>query len=343
MGLYSGFNALGLGQAANAMHENRRANSKELIELITKFGSKVAEKKEEERRKAALLDSARGMGVDNAEGLASGMNADELARYLQGISAAKENEKIADARQKKQWGREDLVRSDERAYSEKQADKKREQEALDKGFSTLSQAYLADITKMKDNVLPSQKDLDESARIQGDLMKFVKEHPEYGFQLATSLMQAGEGMKTAPTIESRFADLDAVMKDGVVDPKAMQELKERLIAENVWAALNENKDWQAKWNLLAGKVEGDKLARDALMLGSGNAKTEGDAKKALDDRERQKKINAEKEKMRKAFKAGEAFDFSELERLGALEEMKKDRKYIPYFRAFERNARKGRK
>lgn len=343
MGLYSGFNALGLGQASNAMHEQKRARNDELIKLISKFGHRAAEMKEEERRKAALLESARGMGVDNVEGLSEGMNVDELARYLQGISAAKENEKLADARQQKQWGHEDLVRSDERRYNEGQEAKKRSQEALDKGFATLSQAYLADITKMKDNLLPSQKDLDESARIQGDLMKFVKEHPEYGLELATSIMQAGEGMKTAPTIESRFADLDAVVKDGVVNPEAMQALKEKLIAENVWAALNENKDWQAKWNLYAGKIGGDKVARDALMLGSGNTKTEGDAKKALDDRERQRKIDAEIAKMKKAFKAGEVFDFSTLEKLGVLEEMKKDRKYIPYFRAFERFAKKGRK
>lgn len=342
MGLYSGFNALGLGQATNAMYEQKRARGNDLLKLISQFGHSVADRNDEERRKAALLESARGMGVDNVEGLSEGMNADELARYLQGISAARESEKLADARQKKQWGREDLLRSDDRAYSEKQKGmqweredkvrdderrynegqeaKKRSQEALDKGFATLSQAYLADITKMKDNLLPSQKDLDESARIQGDLMNFVKKHPEYGVELAMSIMQAGEGMKTVPTIESRFADLDAVMKNGVVDPKAMQALKERLINENVWAALNENKDFVAKWNLLAGKVGGDKLTRDALMLGSGSSKTEGDARREKDKADTDALKAAEKKKMLGWYSSKDPnegpYDFSNAEALG---------------------------
>lgn len=338
--LFSGFDALGLGNAAAARSNERWAKNRELIDILAQFGQKAAESAEEKRRKEALAQAASNMGVDDAYSMSEGMSGEDFARYVQGLSAARESEKLASSRQDRLWGREDRLRADERKYEEAQAAKKREQEALDKGFSTLSQAYLADITKMKDNVLPSQKDLDESSRIQGDLMNFVKKHPEYGVELAMSIMQAGEGMKTAPTIESRFADLDAVVKDGLVDPKAMQALKEKLIAENVWAALNENKDWTSKWNLYAGKVGGDKLTRDALMLGAGSAKTEADAKKALDDRDRQRKIEAELSKMEKAFKAGEDFDFSELERLGVLDKMKKERKYAPYFRAFERRRKR---
>lgn len=342
MSLYTGFNALGLGQAVGSNDAQRRQNGKDLIELLRNFGNSAAERYDENRRKKALMETAARLGIDDAEGLSDGLSGEDFARYVYGIASAKESEKITDARQKKQWGHDELVRSDERRYNEGQEANKREREALDKGFATLSQAYIADTTKMRDNLLPSQSDIDESARIRNDLMEFVKKHPEYGLQLTMNLMEGDKGnSKPVKTLESRFSDLDAVVKDGVVDPKAMQELKERLIAENVWAALNENKDFQAKWNLYAGKIAGDKIARDALMLGSGDRKTEGDAQKALDDRERQKKITAELKAMRAAYKAKKPFDFKTLKDLGWYGENVNSAKYKNIIKAIENGYKAG--
>lgn len=319
-GLYNGFNALGLGSMAAQNDERRRAHNSNILELLRNFGNSAAERLKENRQRDKALATAQALGIDNAEGLSKGMDYADFARFVQGVASAKESEKISDARQQKQWGREDLVRADDRRYNEGQEAKKRSQDALDKAFATHSQAYLADKTKMRDTLLPSQADIDESAQIEKNLINFVKKHPEYAMELTETLMQAGKGGKPVQTIESRRAELDALEKDGVVDPKAMQAFKEKLINENVWGALNEDKNWQAKWNLLAGKIVGDELARDALMLGSGKVATESDAKGKKDKADHDALVKAENEKMEKWYNSKDPnekpYDFSKAKSLG---------------------------
>lgn len=340
MGIYNGFNALGIGQAVGNTWNQKRQNGKELLELLNKFGHSAVDAYDENQKREALLASAGKLGV--TEELASGMDNAQLAQFLQGVKTQKDANWQKEQEQKRLFDREDEKQKLLFDREDKIKAKERAEAALDKGFSALSQAYLAQLTKMRDNVLPSQSDIDEYNRVYNDLQKFVKEHPEYGVQMSDLMLKGANGGKGVKTLESRFETLDGIVKDGKVDPADMQALKESLIEENVWAALGENKDWQAKWDLVTDKIEGDPLVRDALYLGSGKKKTSEDAQKALNKAVTQKKIDKELEKMVEAFKKKEVFDFTNLKNLGWYEEHKNDRKYMPYFRAFERFA-KGRK
>ena len=324
MGLYTGFNALGLGIMAAQNDERRRAHNSNILELLRNFGNSAAERLKENRQRDEALATARALGIDNAEGLSKGMDYADFARFVQGVASAKENEKISDARQQKQWGHEDIVRSDERRYNEGQEAKKRSQEALDKGFATLSQAYLADITKFRDNILPSQKELDESARIKGDLMNFVKEHPEYGIQLATALMQSGEGDKSGKpvTFDNYLARLKGLKStddkgNDIVDSKAMGELYDDLVENGLWSYLKENRpEFTDLWDNYMTMIPEGKLSRNVKMFGSGEVNTREDARNAKDKADTEALIAAEIKKLLAARKAKKKFDFSTLKKTG---------------------------
>lgn len=319
MSLYDGFNALGIGGAANDTHERRRVRNREILDLLNKFGNTAVDAYGENKRKESLMAGAKNLGVPDE--LASGMDTAELARFLQGIKTQKDEEQ----EQKLLFDREDAIKAKERSEA-----------TLDKGFSALKDMLLQQMAKAS-GPIPSQKDIDEYNRAYNAMKKFVGEHPEYGIQMADIFEQNGKGYSGVKSLESYFDEIGALNKNGVVDAKEMDALKKKYIEDNVLATLMEDKNFTNKWDMLAGMINGTPEERNALMLGSGKNETEGDAQRKLDEINREKAVAAEKKRMAEWYKLGEKggiYDFSKAQKLGIK---------IPQRYQIANNKRKGKK
>ena len=303
MSLYDGFNALGIGNAALSMNDAKRRNRKDIIDLLQGGTKSLIDDYEARKRKQELLNGARSLGISDE--ISSGLDAEELARYIQGVKMQQDADAKDEKKLERLWKREDELNT-----------KKRGEESLDKGFAALKDMLLQQMAKAS-GPIPSQKDIDEYNRAYSAMKSFVEAHPEYGVQMADVFEQNGKGLSGARSLESYFDEVKSLNKNGKVSAKDMDALHKKYIDENVLATLMEDKNFLNTWNMMAGMVDGDPLVRNALMLGAGDKKTEGDAKKALNKALKDAAIDDEKKRMAEWYKGGSGeYDFSNAEKLG---------------------------
>lgn len=290
MGLYNAFNGLGLGQAAlNAQqigYNNRKSAYDQLANGLEALFASRAQKEEDERlrqqeaqKRASALEYLSGTGMDpkQAEALVDSVGSKEMAQLMfnKGISDEEYARGRKDSLEDRDaaWKREDEAHARDRGES-----------ALDAGFSKLSDAYLAQLTKFRDG-MPSRMDVEEYNRVYGALKEFVTAHPEYGVKLDELMLQGANGGKGVVTSDDWLDKVKALEVDGAVDPEAMYALKQEMIEQGAFDKFLEDEGRKRIWLDRESKQKGSKLKRDKQNLGAGGVKTQEDAGKELDKAE----------------------------------------------------------
>lgn len=279
MGLYNGWNALGIGQTVENGLRNRLAREQSLwdrlgmtIGSIGKIADGVSDWNADNAKRDAALKLAEANGVET--GFADAVSGQDYLDYVLGQKADKEKEERENAIYQRDRGN---------ALADRQA--QRGDTALDKGFATVSQNLQVAMSKARSDI-PTAADLAEYEKAQREYDAFVRAHPEYGIAAISGMQNGWQGVPfKAPgspkplTMEDYFAKVQSLEKGGAVNATEMQALKDELIDANVFATLSKDPDFQYRWDRAAQRVVGDKATRDSLMLGAGAVKTEGDAKK----------------------------------------------------------------
>lgn len=305
MGLYDGWNTLGLGQTVTNGLQRRlqreQGNWDRLGGVLSGLGG-IVDWGLARSRDNAIRENAKGiaigMGLDDVDKTAESMSGQDFLDYV--LGQKEEREKLA---------HEDSVYKRNRDDTLSDRDVARSQSALDRGFATVSQNLQVAMSKAR-GTIPTAADMAEIQEARKAFDDFVRAHPEYGVQ-AAGMRADPTGWKGVPfpiptegtaatasqpmTMEDYFAKVDALVEDGQVSPEKMNALKEELIKANVFATLSKDPDFALRWDLAAKKIKGDKVTRDALMLGSGGVKTEQDArnaKKTQDENEVKARKNA---------------------------------------------------
>ena len=302
MGLYNAFNGLGLGQAAlNAQqvgYQNRKSAYDKLANGLEALFASRAQKEEDERlrqqearKSQSALDYLTGTGMDakQAQTLVDSVGSKEMAQLVF-------NKGIADSEYAR--GRNDSLKDRDDAWKreEKLHARDRGESALDAGFSKLSDAYLAQLTKFRDGI-PTRQDVEEYNRVYGALQEFVKEHPEYGVKMGDIMLQGANGGKGVMTSDDWMDEIRALEVEGAVDPEAMNALKQRMVKEAVFDKIMEDAGRKRIWTDLESKQKGSKLKRNAANLGAGDVKTVEDAVGEDKKAEENKRINEIKKQL----------------------------------------------
>lgn len=319
MGLYSGWNALGLGQSIESGLQSRRQREQDIYDRFGSILPAAGEFFDDSLQRRRALELANRNGVENAGVAANSMSGADFLKYVLGEKSrmdADRKESEIYARNRKDAQR-DYAR--DRAHALDDYGTKRRDEALDKGFAVLAQNYQTAMSKYRGNIV-TRADLEELNSVTKALADFTKAHPEYGAQLPAGFY-SGTDAAGNPVPVTTFEDwtdqINGLLEpDGTVDPKKMKALKQKMIDSNVYATLMENPDVKLKWQSLAEKQTGDPTTRDADNLGSGNVKTKEDAKKALQAKQRADALRQEKANLERAVRENRYYDTTRYEQLG---------------------------
>lgn len=316
MGIYSGWDALGLGRTVSEDLRQRRRNEQDIIDRFGGILPALGEAFDDSVRRKRTLELADGIGIENAGLAANAMSGDEFLKYVLGEKSRKD----AEVQEAKAYDRN---RRDALAdYGMKRRD-----EALDRGFGAVAQNYQVAMTAAQGDI-PTAAELERYESAKRAYEDFIRAHPEYGARAAEMGLPSWGGVPFrkdyAPeagtpkrkSLEDFFAELDGVMDGDTASAEKIQALKESLVRGNLWATLSANPDYAAKWNLYVSKIPGDSATRDTLSLGTGSVRTEGDAKRKKLAQDRAARLAEETRKLEAAARAGKYYDPTEYLRLG---------------------------
>lgn len=314
MGIYSGWDALGLGQSVANGLQARRRNEQDIVDRFAGILPVVGGFADDSIRRNRARELADGLGIANAGQALKAMSGEEGLRYVLGEKSRMDAE-----------ARENSVYERNRRDALEDYGTKRRDDALDRGFAAVAQNYQVAMTAAQGDI-PTAAELERFASAKRAYEKFISDHPEYGAQAESMGLPSWGGVPfrkdykpeepKKKSLEDYFAELDGVMDGDVADAKKIQELKEGLIRGNLWATLSSNPDYSAKWNLYVSKIPGDKETREDLSLGTGGVKTEGDAKKEKKAKDRVETLAAETRKLEASARAGRYYDASKYLELG---------------------------
>ena len=316
MGIYSGWDALGLGRTVSENLRQKRQGEQDIIDRFGGILPVLGSVFDDSVRRKRAQELADGLGIENAGLAANAMSGEEFLQYVLGEKSKK-----------------DAAAQEAKAYDRSRRDAladygmKRRDEALDRGFGAVAQNYQVAMTAAQGDI-PTAAELERYESAKRAYEDFIKAHPEYGARAAEMGLPSWGGVPFrkdyAPetvtpkrkSLEDYFAELDGVMDGDVADAKKIQALKENLIRGNLWATLSANPDYAAKWNLYVSKIPGDSATRDTLSLGAGSVRTEGDARKKKQAKDRAARLAEETRKLEAAARAGKFYDVTEYLRLG---------------------------
>lgn len=288
--LYTGLDAIGLGNAVHNIHNGIGARNTSALQLLggelkDYFAQRAEEQKEAARKQDAIdfLMGRGGMDEASARQFAGTVDPSEAVRYMQSrldSQADKADERgyeqtIHDRNRGETL--EDKIYDNAYAWQDwlrKHNIETKDRIAFDE-FNNINSMITALQMKVQSGSLPSKQDIEEMNQLKSMRNEWIKQHPNF----SQIMFASGMGDSSANPFESKesaMAALKALIgNDGFVDPKGLNDLNTQFLWQTGRNLFNDP-EYKDTYNHLAKRQRGNKNKRNAQNPESAGIVTQED-------------------------------------------------------------------